>query len=148
MAGFIGEFPCKIDDKGRFILPAAIKKQMPVEAKEKFVLNRGFEKCLVLYPQNEWEIISDKINKLNKFVKRNREFARYFFRGATEMTLDTASRLLIPKRLADYADIKKDIILSSLTDKIEVWAMEHYDNMLGEEPENFSDLAEEVMGGE
>ena len=146
MSHFLGEYECKLDGKGRFILPATLKKQVPQEAGEHFVVNRGFEKCLVMYPKNEWDIIADEINKLNPYVKRNRDFVRYFFRGATELTLDTASRLLLPKRLLEYAEIDKDLVLFAHTNKIEIWAQEQYDNVLGSEPEDFADLAEAVMG--
>jgi MraZ protein len=147
MTRFLGEFECKLDDKGRFALPSGLKKQVPQEAGEKFVLNRGFEKCLVLYPRNEWDKITEEINKLNPYVKKNRDFLRYFFRGATEITLDNAARILLPKRLQEYAGINREIVLFGHTNKIEVWAAELYDTMLGDEPEDFADLAENVMGG-
>ncbi|MDQ3072126.1 MAG: division/cell wall cluster transcriptional repressor MraZ [Bacteroidota bacterium] len=143
---FLGEYECKLDTKGRFILPTGLKKQVPQEAQDRFVVNRGFEKCLVMYPRNEWEQIAEEINKLNPYVKRNREFIRYFFRGATELTLDSASRLLLPKRLQEYAGINKDIVLFAHTNKVEIWAQELYDNVLGNEPEDFAGLAESVMG--
>lgn len=146
MTRFLGEFECKLDGKGRFILPTALRKQVPLEASDQFVVNRGFEKCLVMYPRNEWDKISDEINKLNPYVKRNREFIRYFYRGATELSLDNASRLLLPKRLLEYAEIDKDVVLFASTNKIEIWSQGLYDNMLGDEPEDFADLAEAVMG--
>jgi len=146
MTLFLGEFECKLDGKGRFILPTTLKKQIPQEAGEKFVVNRGFEKCLVMYPRNEWDKISDEINKLNPYVKSNREFIRYFYRGATELSLDAAARLLLPKRLLEYGEIEKDIVLFAHTNKIEIWAQELYDDVLGSEPEDFADLAERVMG--
>jgi MraZ protein len=147
MTRLIGEYECKLDPKGRFILPTGLKKQIPQEAGEHFVVNRGFEKCLILYPKNEWDVISDEINKLNPYVKRNREFIRYFYRGATELMLDNAARLLLPKRLLEYAEIDKDVVLFAHTNKIEIWSAALYDNVLGNEPEDFADLAESVMGG-
>src|SRR5438105_2096401 len=122
MTHFIGEYECKLDSKGRFILPASLKKQVPQEAAEQFVVNRGFEKCLILYPRNEWELITGEINKLNHYVKQNRDFIRYFYRGATELTLDSSARLLLPKRLLEYGGIDKDIILFAHTNKIEIWS--------------------------
>lgn len=146
MTRFLGEFECKLDNKGRFVLPSMLKKQVPLEAAESFVINRGFESCLVMYPRNEWDKISDEINKLNPYIKQNRDFIRYFFRGATEVQLDSAGRLLLPKRLQEYASINKDVVLFAHTNKIEIWAQELYDNLLDNEPEDFGTLAERVMG--
>jgi len=146
MTNLIGEFECKIDAKGRFMLPAGLKKQLPPEVQDRFVINRGFEKCLVLYPQNVWKTISDEINQLNLYNKKNRDFLRYFYRGATDMMLDSANRLLLPKQLIEYAGIDKEVVLFAFSSRIEIWAKETYKNLLTNEPEDFSTLAEEVMG--
>ncbi len=146
MTNLIGEYECRLDPKSRVMLPSSLKKQIPQEAKERFVINRGFEKCLVLYPKNEWDTISADVNKLNLYNKKNREFVRYFYRGATELGLDGTSRLLIPKTLLDYAGIDKDLVLFAFSNRIEIWAKENYDRLLTDEPEDFSSLAEEVMG--
>ena len=146
MTQLLGEYNCKLDAKGRFILPSGLQKQVPAEAGNQFVVNRGFEQCLVLYPRNEWDKIAAEINKLNKFIKRNRDFIRYFFRGATEITLDGSDRILLPKHLLTYAGIQKQIVLFAHTNKIEIWHQETYDNLLSDEPEDFADLAEQVMG--
>ncbi|MGI8893701.1 MAG: division/cell wall cluster transcriptional repressor MraZ, partial [Bacteroidia bacterium] len=111
-----------------------------------FVVNRGFEKCLVLYPFNEWTVISAEINQLNLYTKKNRDFVRYFYRGATELALDNTNRMLFPKQLIDYASIDKDVVLFAYSNRIEVWAKGLYDNLLTDEPEDFSQLAEDVMG--
>ena len=146
MANFIGEFDCKLDSKGRLMLPSGLRKQLDPAAQERFVLNRGFEKCLVLYPKNEWEGISSEVNKLNQYVKKNREFIRYFYRGASELELDNTGRLLLPKRLLDYAGAEKDVVLFAYSNRIEVWDKKTYENLLTDEPDDFADLAEEVMG--
>jgi len=146
MTNLIGEFECKIDIKGRFMLPVGLKKQLPPEVNDRFVINRGFEKCLTLYPQNVWKKISDEVNQLNLYNKKNRDFVRYFYRGASEMLMDSASRMLLPKQLMEYADIKKDLVLFAYSDRIEIWAKESYSSLITDEPENFSALAEEVMG--
>ncbi len=135
-----------MDGKGRIKLPAALKKQLMPEAKDKFVINRGFEACLVLYPFNEWESISAEINELNLYVKKNREFVRYFYRGATELKLDGLARILLPKRLLDYASIKQELVLFAYSNRIEVWNRKQYEQLLTKEPDDFSSLAEEVMG--
>lgn len=146
MAHLLGEFDCKIDAKGRVMIPTALKKQLPTEAQERFVVNRGFEKCLVLYPQNEWLVISNEINQLNLYNKQNRDFARYFFRGATELQLDSACRILLPKTLLEYADIKSDLVLFAYANRIEIWSKDVYEGLLTDEPADFANLAEIVMG--
>lgn len=146
MTNFIGEFECKLDTKGRLMVPSGLRKQLDPAANEQFVLNRGFEKCLVLYPKNEWELISAEINKLNQYVRKNREFIRYFYRGATELSLDGTGRILFPKRLLGYAGISKSAMLFAYSNRIEVWNKDTYEGLLTDEPEDFARLAEEVMG--
>lgn len=140
-----GEYECRIDDKGRIILPAGLKKQIPPEAQEKFVINRGFENCLTMYPMNEWIEVSRDVNQLNLFVKDHRIFARNFNRGATELQLDASNRVLIPKTLLEYARVQKDLILSAFSNRIEVWAKEEYEQHLKMSDEEYADLAEKVM---
>src|SRR5437016_4608198 len=111
MAAYIGEFPCTIDLKGRFLLPGGLKKQIPPKEQKKFVVHRGMEKHLVIYTKKEWDKISLEVNELNVYVRKNREFIRKFNRGATEIEPDGTNRLLLPKSLSDYAGIKKDIVL-------------------------------------
>lgn len=147
MTHFLGEYECKIDSKGRIMLPVGLRKQVSPEAQERFVVNRGFEKCLALYPFDEWQRISAEVNKLNLYNKKNRDFARYFFRGATELALDGSGRILMPKTLLEYAEIKSELVLFAYSNRIEVWDKGSYDNLLTDEPEDFSALAEEVMGG-
>jgi MraZ protein len=146
MPQLLGEFECKIDVKGRMRLPTSLIKQLGTEGTHKLVINRGVEKCLMMYPKNVWDVLSAKVKKLNQYVKKNREFVRYFYKGATELNTDGSDRVLLPKRLLEYAGIEKEAILFAIDDRIEVWAKEKYDNLMEAEPENFSDLAEEVMG--
>ncbi|MGD0709797.1 MAG: division/cell wall cluster transcriptional repressor MraZ [Bacteroidales bacterium] len=145
MINLIGEYECKIDAKGRFMLPAGLKKQLPPEAQDKFVVNRGFENCLVLYPQNVWKVISDEVNQLNLYNKKNRDFVRYFYRGASELMLDSVNRLLLPKQLTEYAGIDKEIVLFAFSNRVEIWSKAAYTRLQTNEPEDFSTLAEEVM---
>ena len=146
MAGFIGEFPCTVDAKGRFLLPGALKKQVPAKEQKRFVVHRGIEKHLVLYTKKEWERLSAEVNRLNLFVRKNREFIRKFNRGATELELDNTNRLLLPKPLMEYAGIGKDLVLFAYGNRIELWSEKEYDRMLKDESVDFSSLAEEVMG--
>jgi len=146
MPHFLGEFECKLDAKGRMMIPANLRKQLPEAEREGLVVNRGFEKHLVIYPHKEWDLIMDDLSKLNQFEKKNREFIRYFTRGATEILPDAAGRMLFPKSLLEYAGIGTDVVLTGNLNKIEVWAQSAYDEQLDNEPENFANLAEEVMG--
>ncbi len=146
MYGFLGEHDCKLDSKGRLRLPAALKKQLQAAAAGRFVVNRGFEKCLVLYPYDEWQKISQRVNSLNTFEKKKRLFVRYFYRGATELVLDTNDRLNIPNHLLKYAEISKELFLASRQNVIEIWNKEHYEEQLAMDSDTFADLAEEVMG--
>lgn len=145
MQQLLGEYECKLDPKGRFRIPSDLVGQLG-EGVKTFVVNRGFENCLMLYPEQVWERITNEINQLNLYNKKNRDFVRYFYRGAQKLELDSADRLLITKRLLEYAGIDKDVILSAYNDRIEVWAKDQYDSLLDEEPDDFSDLAEEVLG--
>ncbi len=146
MSYLLGEYECRVDSKGRFVLPAGIKKQLGVQNQDRFVINRGFEKNLTLYPDSEWGQITREINSLNLYNKKNREFVRYFFRGATELNIDSANRLLLPRSLIDYAVIDKEIVLFAYGQRIEIWAKNVYEEMMGNEPDDFASLAEEVMG--
>lgn len=148
MTGFLGEYEATLDAKGRFLLPAGFKKQVAESAGNQFVLNRGFEKCLTLYPMNEWQPIQERLSKLDDFDPQVREFRRYFLNGATILELDTAGRLNIPKHLMAYASLEKDIVLTAANNKIEIWDktkyQEFFDNF---SPEAFSSLAKQVMTG-
>ena len=141
-----GEYECRVDEKGRIIIPMLLKKQIPPEAKERFMINRGFEGCLNLFPMNEWEIESDKINQLNFYNKDNRLFIRNFNRGATEVSLDASNRILLPKLLMEHAGIKKDVILTAIANKVEIWSKEEYNKKVDLSEEEYGELGEKVLG--
>lgn len=147
MIGFLGEFEATLDPKGRFLLPAGIKKQLQEGENTQFVINRGFEKCLTLYPMSAWNPIFENISKLNDFEPQVREFRRYFLNGAISLELDSAGRLLVPKNLMEHAGLEKDIVLVSAMTKIEIWdKVRHQQFFDAISPEKFSDLAAQVMG--
>lgn len=146
MKGFLGEYESTVDAKGRFLLPAGFKKQLSDKKEESFVLNRGFEKCLSLYPMESWKPIFNEISTLNDFDPKVRQFKRYFLNGATPVEMDSAGRILLPKNLMEYAELGKDIVLVSAIDKIEIWNKTKYQEFFETfSPESFSDLAKEVM---
>ncbi|HEX8461614.1 MAG TPA: division/cell wall cluster transcriptional repressor MraZ [Segetibacter sp.] len=145
MPTFLGEYEATLDTKGRFLLPAGFKRQLK-EGENTFVLSRGMEKCLTLYPLSSWEPIVQKINALNDFEPNVRVFRRQFLGGATEVELDSAGRMLLPPTLKEYADLFKDIILVAALDKIEIWDATKYKKLFEDmAPEDFSKLAALVM---
>jgi MraZ protein len=149
MPQLLGEYDCKLDAKGRVRMPSPLLKQLGEHGDGEafvFVVNRGIEDCLTLYPKVVWDEVSEEVNQLNTYVKKNRAFVRYFFRGATELNTDSSDRINLPRKLLEYAGIEKELVLFAHTNKIEIWAKDKYDGVLEEEPEDFSDLAEEVMG--
>jgi MraZ protein len=149
MTGFIGEYEATLDAKGRFLLPAGFKKQLPDSGGDSFVVNRGFEPCLTLYTSKSWKPIFSELSNLNDFDPKVRQFRRYFLNGATQIELDSAGRLLLPKNLMEYAGLGKDIVLVSAIDKIEIWDKTKYQQFFETfSPEAFSNLAKEVMGGD
>ena len=146
MIGFLGEFEVTVDVKGRFLLPASLKKQLPEGENTHFVINRGFEKCLSLYPKQSWDPLYAQISMLNDFDQRVRDFRRMFLNGATEVEIDSAGRLLLPGNLKEYAELGKDIVLVSAVDKIEIWSTENYKKFFeSHSPNDFSALAQQVM---
>ncbi len=147
MNQLIGEFDCKLDAKGRLMVPVLLKKQLLDVERDGLVVNRGFEKNLVIYPKKVWDETVAELSKLNMFERKNREFVRAFQRGAMPLTLDAAGRVLLPKTLVEYAGIEADLVLACQLDKIEVWDKKVYDGLFDDVPENFAALAEEVMGG-
>lgn len=145
MNGFHGEYEATVDAKGRFLLPGGLRKQLP-EGESRFILGRGFEKCLTLYPLKSWEIIITKISQLNDFDPKVRQFRRQFLGGATEIELDTAGRMLLPASLKEFAGLGKDIVLAAALDRFEIWDATKYKQLFDNfSPEAFSSLAQEVM---
>jgi MraZ protein len=136
-----------VDAKGRLMLPAAIKKQLSPMLQNGFVLKRAvFQPCLELYPMSEWDELMQKMNKLNRFKKKNNDFIRRFTAGVKMVEVDSAGRLLIPKDLMVFSDIAKDIVVSSAINIIEIWDKVKYEQAIDDATGDFADLAEEVMG--
>jgi len=147
MSQFIGEYECKIDGKGRLVIPAKLKKQLPPEAQEVLVINRGFDKCLTLFTKKEWDKETDRLNELNLFNRLDRQFIRLFNNGAQEINIDNSDRILLPKKLQEYAEIHSDVVLFAYSNRIEIWSAKVYEQELNLSPDDFSKLAEQVMGG-
>ena len=147
METLVGTYECKADAKGRLMLPAPLKKQLAAALQEGFVLKRAvFQPCLELYPMSEWNAMMAKINKLNRFVKKNNDFIRRFTAGVKIVEIDALGRLLIPKDLVAFAAIDKDIVLSSAVNILEIWDKDLYEKAIDDSVGDFAALAEEVMG--
>ena len=147
MIHLIGTYECKADTKGRVMFSAAFKKQLSPVFEEGFVVKRAvFQPCLELYPMKEWNLMMEKINKLNRFNKKNNDFIRRFTAGVKIVEADALGRILIPKELCDFAKIDKEVVMASSVNIIEIWDKNNYEKAIDEAANNFADLAEEVMG--
>ena len=148
MTTFVGESKCKVDAKGRIILPVALQKQIPTDTRDHFVVRKDiFENCLVLYSIEDWNRQLQKIRKrINPYNREHNVFLRNFFRGTAELFLDSNNRMLIPKRLLDLIGAERDVVLAGQDGRIEIWAAEKYEKT--ELPaDEFANLAEKLMGG-
>jgi MraZ protein len=147
LINLIGTYECKVDAKGRLMISSAFKKQLSPILQEGFVVKRAvFQPCLELYPMQEWNKVMLKINSLNRFIKKNNDFIRRFTAGVKEVELDSSGRLLIPKDLCHFAGIKKQIVLSSAINIIEIWDKDSYEKSIDDTVMDFASLTEEVMG--
>ncbi|WP_166920410.1 division/cell wall cluster transcriptional repressor MraZ [Flavobacterium poyangense] len=147
MNTIVGTYECKVDAKGRLMMPAPLKKQLASSLQDGFVLKRSvFQPCLELYPMEEWDLMMKKINKLNRFVKKNNDFIRRFTAGVKVVEIDALGRLLVPKDLVAFSSISKDVVFSSAVNIVEIWDKDLYEKSISGEDMDFADLAEEVMG--
>lgn len=141
-----GEFTCSLDAKGRFLMPALLRKQLPEDEQSDFVINRGLDQCLVIFPIRVWEAELKKIYSRNQFVEKNRAFARMFQNGAAPVSLDGNGRLLVPRGLSEHARLGREIVLIAQYDRIEVWDATNYQTWLQSGKYDLASLSEEVMG--
>jgi MraZ protein len=148
MITFIGDYTVRLDSKGRLSFPAAFKRQSRQVVQDGFVLKRDlFEKCLIMYPMEEWERQNKIIrSRTNPYNKEHARFLRMFFSGTAEVTLDANNRMLIPKRLMDYADISDEVVLAGQSGKIEIWASDQYGSV-SQVDDDFAAMAEKILGG-
>ncbi len=129
------------------MMPSGMKKQLASVLNDGFVLRRSvFQPCLELYPMSEWQTVMEKVNKLNRFKKKNNDFIRRFNAGARMVDIDGSGRLLIPKDLIGFAGISKNIVISPAVNIIEIWDKDRYEQAIDDAAVDFADLAEEVMG--
>ena len=147
MKNFIGTYECKIDDKGRLKVPSSLAKQMEGFGEELFVVKRSvFQSCLEVYPMKHWEELMQQVNGLNRFVKKNADFIRMFTAGVKTVSLDSAGRIQISKDLTLFANLSKDVVVTSAGELFEIWDKDSYEEVISTTEEDFAKLAEEVMG--
>lgn len=147
MTGFLGEYEATLDAKGRFLLPAGFKRQLPEGEVERFVINRGFEGSLALYPLSTWQPLFARVSELNEFDPKQRAFKRAFLNGATYVEPDTAGRILVPPSLKVYAELTKDMVLMATGEKLEIWDSNKYKQFFDSiSSDALSALGSEVLG--
>ena len=147
MAGFLGEYEATVDAKNRFLLPAALKKQMP-EGTQMLVINRGMDDCLWMYLLDDWKAVEDRLRQVNPYDSRdNRMVRKALIAGAVYVEFDSAGRLNLPKNLIDYAGLDKEIVLAGDIDKIEIWDKSKYDKLFDSlTSEKLSAMASGILG--
>jgi MraZ protein len=139
-----GEYRIKIDEKGRIKLPKDLIRQLNHDEAFPLVINRGYEKHLMIYPKNVWERKTKEINQLNINKSNERQAIRYFYRGASELELDNIERVLIPASLLEYASVEKDVVLFAYNEQIELWDAKAYLDFLENMPVNFDELMDSI----
>ena len=138
---FIGEYHHSIDEKGRLIVPAKFREELG----NSFIVTRGIENCLFVYPMNEWKKIVNKLETL-PFTKRDaREFMRFFLSGASEAEFDKQGRINITSPLISYANLTKDCVVIGTGDRLEIWSLENWSTFFNSAKDNMSDIAENLF---
>ncbi|MEM9672222.1 MAG: division/cell wall cluster transcriptional repressor MraZ [Cyclobacteriaceae bacterium] len=142
MAIFTGEYECKMDAKGRVLLPAKIKARLPECSKHEIILSRGFESCLIIYTKEEYNKVYEKFSTLSTYNPEQRKLQRTFFRGSSEVEMDNLGRFLIPKRMVQYAQLEKELLIVGAGGVLEIWNPDVYDEHIVDSPEEYSELAQ------
>ena len=138
---FMGEYQHTIDIKGRMIVPAKFREELGSQ----FVVTRGLDKCLFIYPMEEWNEVEEKLKKLPLTKKDARAFTRFFFSGAVECDIDKQGRINIPQTLRTYADLDKDCVVIGVSNRVELWSKEVWETYFQESEDSFADIAENLM---
>ncbi|KRL99912.1 division/cell wall cluster transcriptional repressor MraZ [Liquorilactobacillus satsumensis] len=138
---FMGEFRHTIDEKGRLIIPAKFREDLG----EKFVITRGMDGCLFGYPQNEWDKLEQKLQKLPLTKKDARAFVRFFYSAATECEFDKQGRISVPKPLREHAALDKKCVVVGVSNRFEIWAQTRWDDFSTEAEGNFDEIAENMI---
>ena len=143
---FRGQYTYSIDSKGRVSIPVKLRKQLSQESNETFVMKQGINKCIEFYPLDQWQILEEKLIKLNQFTPENRQFLHMHLQNVFEDSLDSQARILIPQILLTHAGIEKEVLILGLLDKIEIWNPAIYLEYLKSSELPYEQLAAKVMG--
>lgn len=138
---FMGEYFHAIDQKGRLIMPAKIRSGLG----ERFIITKGLDACLFVYPEHEWKVLEEKLKKLPFTNKNARSFSRFFFSGATEVEFDRQGRILIPNNLRGHAALEKDVVIIGVSTRLEIWDREKWEHYNQESNEEYEELAEKMI---
>lgn len=145
MTFFTGKFESKLDSKGRLVLPARIKSQLPEDGNNELVIRRGFEPCLIIYPMLEFKKVLSKVSGLSEFNEEYRQLQLNFFSSVASVELDVNGRFLIQKNMLTYAQLEKDVVLIGMGNKVVVWNPAVYEKHLIQDQREFSKLAEKHL---
>ncbi len=137
---FIGEYHHSIDEKGRLTIPSKLREELG----EQFILTRGLDGCLFIYPNKEWNNVINKYKELPN-IKEARNFMRFFLSGASNQELDKQGRINIPSPLINYANLIKDCIIIGVNDRLEIWSKENWESFVSENEQSFSDMADHLF---
>ena len=145
MAFFTSEHECKLDAKGRLVLPSRLKSVLPVASKKSIIIRKGFEPNLIIYPLHEFQNIYTRINSLNEFSSEQRKLKRNLFSSISEVDLDSNGRFLLPKSMISHTGLEKDVILVGMGNVIELWSPDNYKKYLINDANEFSKLAQKYL---
>jgi len=145
MSSFKGSYMYSVDDKGRVSLPSKLRKYVSTDANDTFIVTRGFEKCLFLYPIDEWNKLESNLRKLSSNDPQHRQFIRATLEFAQESQLDSQARISIPPELREYASIQNEVRIIGTLDKIELWNPKTYEEYKISQPESYESIAAKVM---
>ncbi len=137
---FIGEHQHSLDEKGRIIIPSKFRADLGLE----FVMTKGLDNCLFIYPKSEWTILEEKLKTLPLTNKDARAFVRFFFSGASESTLDKQGRVLIPANLREHSKLDKDAAIIGVSTRLEIWSKDQWDNYTDEDNLSYDSIAESM----
>lgn len=138
---FIGEYEHSIDQKGRVIIPSKFRENLGI----KFIVTKGLDNCLFVYPQNEWALLEAKLKTLPLTSREARAFVRFFFSGATECEIDKQGRILIPTNLREHASLDKDVVIIGVSNRVEIWSKDKWINYTTDKSIDVDSIAEKMF---
>ncbi len=137
---FIGEYQHSLDNKGRVIIPSKLREDLG----ESFIITKGLDNCLFVYPKSEWKILEEKLKTLPMTNRDARAFVRFFFAGATECTFDKQGRVLIPANLREHSKLEKDAVIIGVSTRIEIWSKKEWDAYNSDDSLSYDNIAEKM----